>query len=173
MQIFPSHASLRNVGRAWLRVHLLRQRGGRATVEVRIAAIHRGDRVCPHHQRRGCERRPDTLDSLQILGTALAYTHRYAEATKLFHDAIEKQGNSNSGGQGNRWSVWYSFACVAVAANHPDDALHYLREAINRGYKNADGLMADDDLKSIRQDPQLQKLIAELKYPPAKAQNQK
>jgi serine/threonine protein kinase len=116
---------------------------------------------------------PDTLDSLQILGTALAYTHRYAEATKLFHDAIEKEGNSSSGGQGNRWSVWYSFACVAVAGKHPDDALQYLREAIKRGYKDADGLMADDDLKSLRQDPQLQKLIAELRYPPAKAQNQR
>jgi hypothetical protein len=33
--------------------------------------------------------------------------------------------------------------------------------------------MADDDLKSLRQDPQLQKLIAELRYPPAKAQNQR
>jgi hypothetical protein len=30
-----------------------------------------------------------------------------------------------------------------LAANHPDDALQYLREAINRGYKDADGLMAD------------------------------
>jgi hypothetical protein len=29
-----------------------------------------------------------------------------------------------------------------LAANHPDDALQYLREAINRGYKDADGLMA-------------------------------
>jgi hypothetical protein len=26
-----------------------------------------------------------------------------------------------------------------LAANHPDDALQYLREAINRGYKDADG----------------------------------
>jgi hypothetical protein len=28
-----------------------------------------------------------------------------------------------------------------LAANHPDDALQYLREAINRWYKDADGLM--------------------------------
>jgi hypothetical protein len=38
-----------------------------------------------------------------------------------------------------------------LAANHPDDALQYLREAINRGYKDADGLMADPDLEKLRQ----------------------
>jgi len=37
-----------------------------------------------------------------------------------------------------------------LAANHPDDALQYLREAINRGYKDADGLMADPDLEELR-----------------------
>ena len=45
-----------------------------------------------------------------------------------FATSIEKQDSSK--GQGDRFSVWYSFACVAVAANHPDDALQYLREAI-------------------------------------------
>ena len=49
--------------------------------------------------------------------------------------------------------VWYAFACVAAAANRPDDALQYLREAINRGYKDADALMADDDLKNLRPNP--------------------
>ncbi len=66
----------------------------------------------------------------------MAYEHRYAEASKLFRDAIDKQ--RNAGGQENRW-VWYDFACVAETANRPDDALQYLREAINRGYKDAAG----------------------------------
>jgi len=107
---------------------------------------------------------PYTLASLQQLGTALAYTHRYAEASKLFRDAIGKA--SNSPGKGNRWSVWYSFACVAAAANRADDAIRYLQESINRGYKDADGLMADDDLKPLRQNPHFQQLVATLKHPP-------
>ena len=61
---------------------------------------------------------------------------------------------------------------MAVAANHPDDALQYLREAINRGYKDADGLMADDDLKNLRPNPKFQQLVAELKHPPATTQPQ-
>jgi eukaryotic-like serine/threonine-protein kinase len=107
---------------------------------------------------------PYTLDALQRLGTAMAYSHRYVEASKLFRDVIEK--GSNSGGQGNPFAVWYAFACVAVAADRPDDALQYLREAINRGYKDADGLMADDDLKNLRRNSHFQELVAELKRPP-------
>ncbi len=103
-----------------------------------------------------------TVDTLQQLGTAMAHTHRYDEASKLFRDVIERQDNSK--GQGDRFSVWYSFACVAVAANHPEDALQYLREAIKRGYKDANRLEADDDLRSLRQNPHFQELVAELKH---------
>jgi serine/threonine protein kinase len=113
---------------------------------------------------------PQTLESLRQLGTAMAHNHHYAEASKLFRDMIEKEGNS--AGPGDHWTVWYDFACVAVAANHPDDALQYLHDAVNRGYKDVDGLMADDDLKSLRQNPHFQDLVAELKRPPAKVQTQ-
>jgi hypothetical protein len=113
---------------------------------------------------------PYTLGALQQLGTAMAHDHRYPEARKLFRDVIEKQDNSK--GQGNRFSVWYSFACVAEAANHPDDALQYLREALNRGYKDADALMADNSLKNLHPNPKFQELIAELKHPPATTQPQ-
>ncbi len=103
----------------------------------------------------------ETLKSLQLLGTALADSHRYPEASKLFRDAIEKDGNSEA--HGNNWPLWYSYACVAVAADRPDDALQYLHEAIHRGYKNANRLMADDDLKKLRPNPHFQELVAELK----------
>jgi hypothetical protein len=50
-----------------------------------------------------------------------------------------------------------------LAANHPDDALQYLCEAINRGYQDADGLMADPDLEKLRPNSNFQQLVAELK----------
>jgi eukaryotic-like serine/threonine-protein kinase len=102
---------------------------------------------------------PYTIETLQTLGTALARMHRYPEAAKLFRETIEK-GNSLS--QANRFQVWYSFACVAAAANRPDDALQYLHEAIDRGYKDPTGLMADD-LKALRPDPNFQQLVAQLR----------
>jgi hypothetical protein len=91
-------------------------------------------------------------------------------ASALFRDAITKQDNSTK--QGDAFSIWYSFACVAAAADHPDDALQYLQEAVNRGYKNADGLMADPDLKTLRPNPKFQQLVAELKSPSVRAQTQ-
>jgi serine/threonine protein kinase len=113
---------------------------------------------------------PYTLNALQQLGTAMAHNHRYPEASKLFRDVIEKQDNSK--GQANRFSVWYSFACVAAAANHPDDALQYLREALNRGYKDTDALMADNNLKNLHPNPKFQQLVAQLKHPPTGSQTQ-
>jgi hypothetical protein len=59
-----------------------------------------------------------------------------------------------------------------MAANHSDDALQYLREALNRGYKDADALMADANLKNLHPNPHFQELVAELKRPPTKAQTQ-
>ncbi len=115
-------------------------------------------------------RHPYTLNALQQLGTAMAHDHRYPEASKLFREVIGKQDNSKE--QGDRFKVWYSFACVATAANHPDDALQYLREAFNRGYKDAGALMADDNLKNLRPNPKFQQLVAELKRPPATVQTQ-
>ena len=110
----------------------------------------------------------DTLDTLRELGKAMAYMHRYAEANKLFQDVI--QNGSYSAGQGNRWSVWYAFACVAAAAGHTDDAFQFLHEAINRGYTNADGFMADDDLKGLRRDSRFQQIVNKLRRSPASLQ---
>jgi len=104
---------------------------------------------------------PDWLEALTQLGLALAHSHRYPEATNLFRDATARE--SDSGGRGNQWQAWYAFASVAVAANRTDDALKYLREAVDRGYKDVNGMVADDDLKSLRPNPKFQQLVAELK----------
>ena len=108
---------------------------------------------------------------MRQLGIAMASSHRYPEASKLFHDAIDNEGNS--AGQGNRWTIWYYFACVATAANDSNNAVQYLQEAVNRGYKDANGLMADDDLKNLHPNPKFQQLVAALKQPPTKLQAQK
>jgi alpha/beta hydrolase family protein len=84
----------------------------------------------------------------------------------FFREVIAKQDSTKT--QGADYSVWYAFACVAAAADRPDDALQYLQEAINRGYKNADGMIADDDLKSLRRHPKFQQFVAELRRPQAK-----
>jgi tetratricopeptide (TPR) repeat protein len=106
-------------------------------------------------------RHPDMLDSLQQLATAMAFNHHYAEASKLFRDAIDKGNNFT--GQGKPWTAWFHFACMAAITKHSDDALQYLAKAINRGFKNADRLLTDEDLKNLHGNPRFQQLVAELK----------
>jgi hypothetical protein len=55
---------------------------------------------------------------------------------------------------------------MAASADHPDDAVKYLKEAITRGYKDADGMVSDDDLKTLSQNPHFQELVATLRRPP-------
>ena len=110
----------------------------------------------------------DTIDTLQQLGRALAYDHRYPEASGLFRDVIARQEQSQV--KANSSKTWYSFATVAAAADRSDDAIKYLQEAISRGYKDADGMMADDDLKSLRQNAKFLQMAADLKGAAAKAQ---
>ncbi len=104
---------------------------------------------------------PVTLHTMRKLGIAMAYTDRYPEARQMFLDLIEAQ--SASGAKGNRWSAWYGLACVAMAANRPDDALQYLRGAVEHGYKNTDRLITEDDLRNLRSNPRFQRLVAELR----------
>jgi serine/threonine protein kinase/tetratricopeptide (TPR) repeat protein len=129
----------------------------RETFEVEIRALG------PQHL--------GTLFALRQLVAALACTGRSAEASKLFHGVMEKGRDSNSGGKGNAgW--WYAFARMAALTNQPDEALRYLRESTDRGYKDADVLMATDDLRSLRHNPRFQELIAELRRPTATGQTQ-
>ena len=110
---------------------------------------------------------PETLGSLRQLGIAMAHSRHYADASKLYRDVIAKQ--SNSSGQEDRWTVWYDFASVAIAAGHPDDAIQYLREAIDRGFRNADALAVDDNLKNLRRNPHFRELFANLTHAPMRS----
>lgn len=110
---------------------------------------------------------PETLGSLRLLGIAMAFSRHYADASKLYRDVIAKQGNSS--GERGRWTVWNDFASVAISAGHPDDAIQYLREAIDRGFRDADALAADDNLKSLRRNPHFRELVANLRHAPTKS----
>jgi hypothetical protein len=50
-----------------------------------------------------------------------------------------------------------------AAANRPDDALQYLQKAVNRGYKDADALMADNDPSRQPQVPATRRCTKERK----------
>ncbi len=113
---------------------------------------------------------PGTLKARRQLGTAMACNHRYAEASKLFQDAIAKEESLPA--QKNAGQAWYDFACVAASAGHGGEALQYLDKAVARGYRDADDMAADEDLKTLRPNPQFQEIVAALKRQPPTFQPQ-
>jgi serine/threonine protein kinase len=105
----------------------------------------------------------DTMETLAILSTALAKSGRYDDASKLYLDTIDKV-SQKSGAQGEDvFGLWYNFACLAALAGHPDEAFDYLHRAVKAGYKDAQLIRTDDDLKSLQNDPRFDKLVADLK----------
>jgi hypothetical protein len=63
--------------------------------------------------------------------------------------------------------MWYSYACAAAAAHDTNSALRYLHEAISAGYRDVDQLSLDTDLQGMRDNPNFQQLVADLKAPSA------
>jgi serine/threonine protein kinase len=111
---------------------------------------------------------PETLHTLEMLGLTLAYEKHFPEAEKLFHEAINLAGKAS--GQTSLPAAWYDFACAAAVAGHRDEALRYLREAIDRGYGNAEEIASDDDLRSLRGDPRFAALIEKVRQRVAASQ---
>jgi len=105
----------------------------------------------------------DTIFTLRELGRAMAYRNRYTEASRLFREVI---ASNDATGQEDRWTVWYAFAAVAATAQQPDEALNYLKEAVDRGYRDADRLSDDEELQPLRSDPRFHSLIVALESAP-------
>ena len=99
----------------------------------------------------------DSLDTLQYLGMALAANHQYREAQKLFTDTLDKLSRTNPP---TLPLAWYGFACVASSAHDRDNGIQYLREAVNRGYSDADHMRIDEDLKELRDDNRFGALVS-------------
>jgi len=107
----------------------------------------------------------DTIETLGFLGMALVRSGRYEDAKKLYLDAIATVSNDKSAAHSGDmfWLLWYNLACTAARAGRRDEAFEYLRRAVEAGYNDAQLIRTDDDLKSLRNDPRFDKLVAHLK----------
>ncbi len=113
---------------------------------------------------------PGVIDALGLLGVSLTYQNRFPEAEKLFQQAITIAARQP--GQVLLPMVQYNFACSAAVAGHREEALVYLRQAIDGGYGNAEQVSSDVDLKSLRQDPRFAMIIEQARERDAEAAKQ-
>jgi tetratricopeptide (TPR) repeat protein len=112
---------------------------------------------------------PETLHTMELLGVTLAYEKHFPEAEGLFLDVLRTAGTA-PGQTRVVAGAWYNFACAAAVAGHNDEALHYLAEAIGRGYGHAGEIASDEDLKSLRNDSRFAALIKQARNRDAAAQ---
>ena len=105
----------------------------------------------------------DTIETLGILGMALVRSGRYEDAKKLYLDAIATANSDKSAAHnGDVFWLWYNLACTAARAGRRDEAFDYLHRAVEAGYDDAQLIRTDDDLKSLRNDPRFDKLVANM-----------
>jgi eukaryotic-like serine/threonine-protein kinase len=104
----------------------------------------------------------DTIESIDLVGTALIQSGRYEDARRLFLDTIDKTIAVNKDGQRNATvaRLWYDLACFAALTGRRDAALDSLSRAFAAGYSDAHHARADDDLKLLRNDPRFERLLA-------------
>jgi len=104
---------------------------------------------------------PATLISTTSEANVLSREGRYGEAEKLYREAIQGAAKQNT--RYMAANFWYNFACGAAIAGHRNEAIKYLKQAIDLGYKGPDWIVADDDLKSLHGDPRFDALIAKMR----------
>lgn len=110
------------------------------------------------HRRVLGPEHPDTATSEEDLAVTLSYEGRYGEAERLFREAVQTARKTNEAIA--IAGAWYDFACGAAVAGHHDEALVYLRQAIEHGYTNPDAIAADRGLISLHGDPRFDALVA-------------
>jgi hypothetical protein len=93
-----------------------------------------------------------TLRAMSQLGRYYMVQDRHDAAERLLTRVVEGQV-----GYG-----YYGLACIAAKAGWRDDSIRFLREAVNAGY-GYESILDDDDLNSLRGDPEFEAIVEELK----------
>ncbi|HTB18935.1 MAG TPA: serine/threonine-protein kinase [Bryobacteraceae bacterium] len=100
---------------------------------------------------------PSTLTTLENLAVNLSYEGRYSDAEPLFREGV--QAAESAGQPGMLARAWYNFALGAAIAGRREQALEYLSQAVDHGYRGLDKSGLDDTLKPLSGDPRFEALV--------------
>jgi tetratricopeptide (TPR) repeat protein len=106
---------------------------------------------------------PYTLESKVNLVTAYQEEHRYAEADAVLRETLTTARRVVGENHSLTTNLFYNLACLSARRGHRADALATLRQAVEHGYRNADEMANDEDLKSLHGDPRFNAILADLK----------
>ena len=88
---------------------------------------------------------------------------RYREAESVFRETLRL--SLKVFGQHNAYTAEtiYNLACLAALQGKREDAFAALRQALDHGYRRADEMPNDEDLKSLHGDRRFNAILADLK----------
>jgi Flp pilus assembly protein TadD len=100
-------------------------------------------------------RQPGYVAVVEILGGLYTRQGRIADGLRMDRRLVRLQpGNP---------TAHYNLACSLALSKRKSDALHALRQAIHLGYDDFDWMQQDPDLELLKEHPEFQKLLAQLK----------
>lgn len=105
---------------------------------------------------------------LEFLGRILERDPYFTDALRVHANNLAAKGQSGRALQVDRRLVrllpdqaipWYNLACSYAVLGMTDPAIAALQRALELGYRHFDHLRRDPDLKSLRHDPRLTRLL--------------
>jgi len=98
-------------------------------------------RRCPGHE-----------PAMEALGHLYTKAGRYEDGLQMDLEMTRRQPDDPE--------HWYNLACSFALVKLPHDAIGALDRAVTLGYRDAEWLLKDDDLKPLHADPRFRKLVA-------------
>jgi len=116
------------------------------------------------------EDHPNTLTCLYNLALVYHRQGRIDKAEPLFLDALEKLRRIRGEDHVDTLDTLYNLACVSALAGREEQAIDYLRQAVDRGYTfggNPAGMLTDPDLVALHGDPRFESIALRAGAKPA------
>lgn len=108
---------------------------------------------------------PNTLSLSNDLSNTLRFEGRYEDAEKITKDALEIERRTLGPDNPDTATSLYNLACIAAHRGQRDEALSFLSQAIGHGLSGnaSHDMVEESDLKSLKNDPGFQALVAHAK----------
>ena len=100
---------------------------------------------------------PDYIEVVGLLGGLYTKVGRIVDGLKMDRKLVRLEPDNAT--------AHYNLACSLALCKKRPDALRSLRKAVSLGYDDLDWMQQDPDLEILKNDPEFQKLLGQLKPP--------
>jgi tetratricopeptide (TPR) repeat protein len=100
---------------------------------------------------------PDHVEALAFLGNTYTTRGKYERGAVLDLRLVRLRPHSPR--------ARYNLACTYALLGRPEDAFDELERAVDFGFRDAEHMMRDDDLASLREDPRFGELVMRARGP--------